>query len=206
VIHRLETDPADQQRLPEMFLPYAQFPGDRGILIVQSKTDPAALTPTIRRVVHTLDPDLPLYNVLPLYELVDANVAPRRLIVMLLSCFAGIALMLALLGVYGVMAYMIAGRTREIGLRLALGAGARDIVRLVLGQAVPLVLAGATIGTVVALCLKQPLTPLLLGVSARDAWTFAGVAILLVVVALVACCIPIRKALAIDPVKVLYRE
>lgn len=206
VIHRLETDPADQQRLPEMFLPYAQFPGDRGILIVQSKTDPAALTPTIRRVVHTLDPDLPLYNVLPLYDLVDANVAPRRLIVLLLSCFAGIALMLALLGVYGVMAYMIAGRTREIGLRLALGAGARDIVRLVLGQAIPLVLAGAAIGTLVALCLKQPLTPLLLGVSARDAWTFAGVAILLVVVALVACCIPIRKALAIDPVKVLYRE
>ena len=206
VVHRLQTDQTDQQRLPEMFLPFAQFPGERGILIVRSQTDPAPLTPAVRRVVHTLDPDLPLYNIQPLYELVDANVAPRRLIVLLLSCFAGIALVLALLGVYGVMAYMIAGRTREIGLRLALGAGARDIVRLVLGQAVPLVLAGAAIGTAVALCLKQPLTPLLVGVSARDFWTFAAVAILLVVVALAACCIPIRKALAIDPIKVLYRE
>lgn len=206
VIHHVQTDPADQQHLPEMFLPYAQFPGERGVLIVRAKTDEASLTPTIRRVVHTLDPDLPLYNVQPLYDLLDANVAPRRLIVLLLSCFAGIALILALLGVYGVMAYMIAGRTREIGLRLALGAGARDIVRLVLGQAIPLVLAGAAIGTGVALCLKQPLTPLLLGVSARDFWTFAAVAALLVVVALAACCIPIRKALAIDPVKVLYRE
>lgn len=206
VVHRMQTDPADPQHLPEMFLPYAQFPGGRGILIIQSQTDPAALTPTVRRVIHSLDPNLPLYNVQPLSELLDANVAPRRLIVLLLSCFAAIALVLALLGVYGVMAYMITGRTREIGLRLALGADSRDIIRLVLRHAIPLVVTGAAIGIVISLCLKQPLTPLLLGVSARDSWTLAGVAVLLVLVALAACCIPIRKALAIDPVKVLYRE
>jgi ABC-type antimicrobial peptide transport system permease subunit len=126
--------------------------------------------------------------------------------VKLLSTFAGIALMLAGLGVYGMMAYMITGRTREIGLRLALGASGRDIVRLILRQAAPLVLAGAAIGVGVSLSLKRPLTPLLLGVSATDSWTIAAVAALLVVVALVACCIPIRKAMSIDPVKVLYRE
>jgi putative ABC transport system permease protein len=160
----------------------------------------------MRRVIQSLDHDLPLYNVMSLSDLLDENVAPRRLIVLLLSSFAGIALLLAGLGVYGVMAYMITGRTREIGLRLALGANGRDIVRLILRQAVPLVLAGAAIGVAVSLSLKRPLTPLLLGVSATDAWTIAAVALLLVVVALAACSIPMRRAMSIDPVKVLYRE
>ena len=206
VVHRVQTDAADPQRLPEIFLPYAQFPGGRGILLVRSQTDPAVLTTSVRRVVQSLDPDLPLYNVLPLSEVLDENLAPRRLLVMLLSSFAGIALLLAGLGVYGVMAYMITGRTREIGLRLALGASARDIARLVLRHAIPLVVTGAAIGVVVSFFLKRPLTPLLLGVSATDSWTIAGVAVLLIVVALAACYIPIRKAMSIDPVKVLYRE
>ena len=206
VVHRVQTDAADPQRLPEIFLPYAQFPGGRGILLVRSQTDPAVLTTSVRRVVQSLDPDLPLYNVLPLSEVLDENLAPRRLMVMLLSSFAGIALLLAGLGVYGVMAYMITGRTREIGLRLALGASARDIARLVLRHAIPLVVTGAAIGVVVSFFLKRPLTPLLLGVSATDSWTIAGVAVLLIVVALAACYIPIRKAMSIDPVKVLYRE
>ena len=206
VVHRVQTDPADSQHLPEIFLPPNQVAGGRAIVLVQSKTDPAVLVPEMRHVIQSLDPDLPLYNVMSLSDLLDENVAPRRLIVMLLSTFAGIALLLAGLGVYGVMAYMITGRTREIGLRLALGASARDIVRLILRQAVPLVLAGAAIGVAVSLSLKRPLTPLLLGVSATDSWTIAAVAALLVVVALLACCIPIRKAMSIDPVKVLYRE
>lgn len=206
VVHRVQTDATDPQHLPEIFLPPGQVAGGRAILLVQSKLDPAVLMPEVRRVIQSLDPDLPLYNVLSLSDLLDENVAPRRLIVMLLSTFAGIALLLAGLGVYGVMAYMITGRTREIGLRLALGASARDIVRLILRQAVPLVLAGAVIGVAVSLSLKRPLTPLLLGVSATDAWTIAAVAGLLVIVALAACCVPIRKAMSIDPVKVLYRE
>jgi predicted permease len=206
VVHRVQTDAADPQHLPEIFLPYAQFPGGRGIVLVRSQTDPAILLPSVRRVIQSLDPDMPLYNVRPLSEVLDENVAPRRLMVMLLSSFAGIALLLAGLGVYGVMAYMITGRTREIGLRLALGASARDIARLVLRHAVPLVVTGAAIGVVVSLFLKRPLTPLLLGVSATDSWTIAGVAILLIVVALAACYVPIRQAMSIDPVKVLYRE
>jgi predicted permease len=206
VVHRVQSDATDPQHLPEIFLPPGQVAGGRAIVLVQSKVDPSVLVPEIRRVVQSLDADLPLYNVMSLSDLLDENVAPRRLVVTLLGSFASIALFLAALGVYGVMAYMITGRTREIGLRLALGASARDIVRLILRQAVPLVMGGAAIGVAVSFTLNKPLTPLLLGVSATDTWTIAAVAILLVIVGLVACCIPIRKAMSIDPVKVLYRE
>ena len=110
VVHRVQTDAADPQRLPEIFLPYAQFPGGRGIFAGAFADRSGRSTPSVRRVVQSLDPGLPLYNVRPLSEVLDENLAPRRLMVMLLSSFAGIALLLAGLGVYGVMAYMITGR------------------------------------------------------------------------------------------------
>jgi ABC-type antimicrobial peptide transport system permease subunit len=149
---------------------------------------------------------VPIYDVRSLADRLDQNVAPRRLLVILLSIFAGIALLLAVLGVYGVMTFLVAGRMREIGLRRALGAGTRDIVRLVMRRALPIIVAGALGGVALSLSLKSALAPMLFGVSAADATTIALVATLLTFTALLACCIPLRKALHIDPIKVLYRE
>ena len=156
--------------------------------------------------MRTIDPELPLYDVRSLADLVEENVAARRLSVVLLSVFAAIALLLATLGVYGVMTYMVTGRTREIALRLVLGAKTWDIMRLVLGQGMLVVLAGTVAGILAALAVKRPLGALLFGVSATDPWTLAGVAGLLIVVALVACCIPLRKAMDVNPVTTLHRE
>ncbi len=206
VVHRMKTDPADPQQLPETFISYAQYPDNRGRLIVHSQQDRATLLPALLKLIHSIDGDLPLYDVRTLSDLVDENVATRRLLVTLLSVFAGIALLLAGLGVYGVMAYMVAGRTREIGVRLALGAKRRDILRLILGQAMPVVLLGAGVGIFVSLCLKDALSAWLFGVSATDPSTIVGVAGLLIAAALAACLIPLRRAIAIDPVIALRRE
>jgi ABC-type antimicrobial peptide transport system permease subunit len=115
-------------------------------------------------------------------------------------------LLLATLGVYGVMAYMVTGRTREIAVRLVLGAKTWDIARLVLGQGMLVVLIGTLVGFFASLALKRPLGALLFGVSATDPWTLAAVAGLLVVVAVAACCIPLRKAMSVSPVTTLHRE
>jgi putative ABC transport system permease protein len=207
VVHRVRTDGADDQHLVETFIPYSQYQIlRRGRLIVRSQEDPASLLPAVRRVMHSLDPDLPLYDVKTLAELVDQNVAARRLSVVLLGAFAAIALVLATLGVYGVMTYVVTGRTREIALRLVLGAKRRSILRLILGQGMLVVLVGTVAGVFASLALKRPLTAMLLGVSATDPWTIASVAGLLIVVTLAACCVPLHKAMSVNPVTTLHRE
>ncbi|MGC2108397.1 MAG: ABC transporter permease [Candidatus Korobacteraceae bacterium] len=207
VVHRARMHGADEQHLAEIFIPYSQFQIlRRGRLVVRSQQEPAALLAAVRGVVHSVDPELALYDVRSLAELVDENVAARRLETTLLSVFAGIALLLASLGVYGVMAYMVNGRTREIAVRRALGAKPWDILRLVLGQGMPVILAGAIIGIVASLWLRFPISSLLYGVSATDIPTILAVAGLLIVVALAACCIPLRRALGVDPAVVLRRE
>lgn len=206
VIHRVQTDATDQQRLVEIYVPYSQFPGSKGRLLVRSPMDPAKLTPMLRSAVRSLDPDLPLYDVRSLADVLQENVAGRRLTMMLLSVFAAIALLLAALGVYGVMAYMVAGRRKEIGVRLALGAKPRDILRLILGQVVPVVVAGTVVGVLSCLALSRTLRVLLFEVSPADPGTISVCAALLVCVALVACFVPARNAMTIDPVRVLHRE
>ena len=191
VVHRVTINAADEQHLVEIFIPYSQYQIlRRGRLVIRSDADPSALIAGVRRVVHSINPDLPLYDMRSLSELVDENVAARRLEVLLLSLFAAIALVLAALGVYGVMAYMVNGRMREIGLRLALGAKPGDILQLILSQAMPLILTGAAAGVFASLFLKRALSTVLFGVSPTDPSTIAAVAGILVIVALVPAACP----------------
>ncbi|MGA2371472.1 MAG: ADOP family duplicated permease [Candidatus Korobacteraceae bacterium] len=206
VVHHLTTDGAAPHQLVEIFFPYSQFPDGHGRLIIQSQQGRASPLPEVIQVIHSLDPDLPLYDVRTLSDLMEDNVATRRLLVVLLSVFAALALLLAMPGVYGVIAYMVTARTREIGVRLALGAKRRDILRLVLAQLLPVIVGGAGLGILACLALRRSLGILLFHVSAADPWTIAGSASLLIAVALAACWIPLRKAMTIDPVRVLHRE
>ncbi|MFZ0315119.1 MAG: ABC transporter permease [Candidatus Korobacteraceae bacterium] len=206
VVHHLATDGADKQQLVEIFIPYSQDPARRGRLIVRVREGRALPLSGITQAIHSLDPDVPLYDVRSLSDLLQESVAERRMIVVLLSVFAAIAVVLAALGVYGVMTYMVTGRTREIGVRLALGAKRRDILWLILAQVIPVIVVGAVLGILACLALGQSLSTLLFQVSATDPWTIASGVTLLIVVALAACGIPLRKAIAIDPVRVLHRE
>ncbi len=206
VVHRVRTDAAEPRHFVEIFVPYAQFPGSRGRLIVRSQRDPSRLLLIVRNTIHSLDADLPLYDTRSLAELLQQSVAERRLIVVLLSVFAAIAMVLAVLGVYGVMTYMVSTRTREIGVRVALGASRGDIVRLILAHAMPVIVAGTIAGSLGSLVLSRLLSALLFEVSPTDPGTIAAGALLLTAVALAACCVPVRMALAVDPVRVLQRE
>lgn len=206
VVHRVQTDAAEPRHFVEIFVPYAQFPGSRGRLIVRSPSDPSKLLPVVRNAIRSLDADLPLYDTRSLADLLQQSVAERRLIVVLLSVFAAIALVLAVLGVYGVTTCMVSTRTREIGVRVALGARRGDIVRLILAHATPVIVAGTIAGSLGSLALSRLLSTLLFEVSPTDPWTIAAGAWLLMAVALAACWIPVRRALAVDPVRVLQRE
>ncbi|MFI5127378.1 MAG: ABC transporter permease [Candidatus Acidiferrales bacterium] len=206
VIRTIKNYGADQPVLVETLLPYAQYPGSAGNILMRSTTDPAQLIPTLRATVQSIDPDLPLYDVRRLESVVDANVAPRRLSVSLLGGFAGLALLLAAVGIYGVMAYAVTSRTHEIGIRMALGADPRSVMRLVLSQGARLAVVGVMIGIVAALALTRAMASLLFQVRATDPVTYAGVAILLIVVALAACYIPARRAMRVDPMVALRYE
>jgi len=206
VIRQIKNYGVDHRVLAEIFVPFAQRPGDDGNLVVRSGAEGVALASAMRTAAQSLDPDLPIYDVRTLESFVAENVAPRRLSVLLLSIFAGLALLLAAIGIYGVMSYSVTQRTREIGIRVALGAAQRDVLRLVLGQGARLVIVGVGFGVLAAFALTRWLSSMLFGVSASDPWTFAAVAGSLVGVALLACYIPARRATRVDPIIALRHE
>lgn len=168
--------------------------------------DPSSLMPAIREAVRRIDPDVPLFEVRSLPDLLSDSFGPRRFNMYLLGVFAGVALLLAAIGLFGVMAYLVAQRTREIGVRVALGANRADIFRLVLGRGVLLAVTGAAIGVVGAFWLTRVMESLLFSVSATDPGTFVAVPILLVLVAILACYVPARRAMKVDPVTALRAE
>jgi putative ABC transport system permease protein len=206
VVRQLKNYGVDQPARFETCVPNAQFPGMGGNVVMRSHQDPAHLVPAVRQAMRSIDPNLPLYDVRTMQAVSEETVAPRKLSVVLLSLFSGIALILGALGIYGVMAYVVSGRTHEIGLRMALGAKPRDVNRLLLGQGARVVLAGVVVGIVASLFLAHLLRSMLFGVSATDPMIFAGVAVLLSVVALLACYIPARAAVALDPMVALRYE
>ncbi len=206
VVRGVKNDGVDQPSLPEFFVPNAQVPGSAGSLVILSPEAPEVLIPELRQVLHALDPNLPLYNIRTLREVSDENVAPRKLSVSLLGIFAAIALVLATLGIYGVMAYTVTGRTHEIGVRMALGAKPGDVLRLVLRQGIRVAGIGVIAGITVSLLLTRLMKALLFGVSATDPLTFAAVAAGLMMVALIACYIPARAATALDPTAALRHQ
>ena len=175
-------------------------------LVVRTEGDPARLTSQIRAEVAALDPDLPIFAVRTMVEALRQSTARPRFSALLIGTFASLALIMAVVGLYGVISYMVSQRTHEIGIRMALGARPRDVLRLVLGQGMALILVGVVIGIAAAYSLSHYLESLLFGVTANDPATFAIVSITLAGVAAIACLIPARRAMRVDPMVALRYE
>jgi putative ABC transport system permease protein len=202
------------QRLDATSLPQAYFPVfqeadamyNLSFAVRASGSEPAALAQSARAAVLAVDRNQPFFNVKPLRQIVADSIALKRLAMLLLSAFAVVALALAAAGIYGVMAYSVEQRRHEIGVRMALGARARDVLKLVVRQGLRLTLCGLALGLVVAIALTRLMEALLFGVSPTDPPTFAGIALLLLCVALLACWIPARRATKVDPMVALRCE
>jgi putative ABC transport system permease protein len=164
------------------------------------------LATPVRNQIAALDKDQAVFNVRTMDQALSQSVAARRFSMILLAAFALLALILAAVGIYGVISYSVAQRTREVGIRMALGARTIDVLKLVVRDGLKLVLIGVGVGLVGALLLTRLMTTLLFGVTATDAVTYVTVALALVVVALIACCIPARRATKVDPLVALRFE
>jgi putative ABC transport system permease protein len=173
---------------------------------IHTAGNPTALTSTLRSILKELDPNLPLSNVQTMDEVVSQSVAPRRFNMFLITIFASVALLLALVGVYGVLAYSVGRRTAEIGLRVALGATPGKVLTLIVGQGMRPIFMGIGIGLVGALALSRFGSSLLFGVKAADPVTYGAVTLLVIAAALLSCYVPARRALRVDPVAALRQE
>jgi len=196
----------EQEAGLEMYLPITQFGSGSVELVVRTKLSPEALAPSVRAALSKVDPRLPTSEFQTLGQLVDQAASPKRLVTLLLGGFSLLALILAALGIYGVISYSVTQRTRELGIRAALGAGAADVFKLVIGQGMLPVIIGLALGLAAAAALTRLMASLLFGVSATDPATFSGIALLLIAVALLACYIPARRATKIDPMIALRCE
>jgi putative ABC transport system permease protein len=196
--YALDIDPK-----PEMYVPNMPAPQNIMTMVVRSKTDPQQLAASIRREVLNVDKDQPIYNVKTMEQIVADSVASQRFSMILLGVLATIALALAVVGIYGVMAYWVTQRTHEIGIRMALGAQPSNILKLVVRQGLSLALIGVGIGLLASFALTRVLSTLLYQVSSTDLLTFVGTPLLLSFVALVASLIPARKATRVDPMVAL---
>jgi putative ABC transport system permease protein len=206
VIREIKNYGVDQPVLAEIFGPFAQMPGGGGNLVIRSTVDAGTVSAAMRAAAQSLDPDLPIYGVRTLESFVAENVAPRRLSVLLLSLFAGLALLLAAIGIYGVMSYSVTRRRHEIGIRMALGAQTGDVVNLIVRQGALLAIVGVGAGLLGAFPMARLMARLLYGIGPGDPITFIGVALLLSTVAVVASYIPATRATKIDPIVALRYE
>jgi putative ABC transport system permease protein len=196
----------DAARRMTAYVPSLQSPTGFQTLVVRSKLPRESLIPAVKNVVKEMDPNLPITHISMMRDVIAESVWRPRLYAILFVVFAVVALTLAAVGVYGVMSYAVASRTNEIGIRMALGAERRHVLKLVVGQGMALILIGAGFGLAGALALTQLMKTLLFGVSATDPLTFACVSILLCSVALLACYLPARKAAQVDPLGALRRD
>jgi ABC-type antimicrobial peptide transport system permease subunit len=189
--------------MPTMFLPMV---GNSAYFELRASGDPTALVKQVRAIVAQADNNLPLFDVRTQAQQIEQALYQERLMSRLSSFFACLALILACIGLYGLLSYEVARRTRELGIRMALGAQRRELMRLVMQRGLLLALAGAIIGTGAAMAVTRFMTAMLYGVRAYDPSTFAGVCVLLVLVALVACSIPAWRAMRINPMVALRDE
>jgi putative ABC transport system permease protein len=196
----------DGEVKPEYYLPHAQDAWRSMSLVVRAKREPMALAPAIRNQVLALDKDQPVFLIRTMEQVRAQSVLAPRFAAVALGLFAALALILAMVGIYGVMSYAIAARTHELGIRLALGARPLDVLMLALKQGLTLTLAGVAIGLAAAFAMTRLMSELLFEVSATDPLTFAGTALLLTLVALLACWIPARRATKVDPMEALRHE
>jgi putative ABC transport system permease protein len=196
----------NQDARVSMFVPHRQRTARLMFVVARTAADPLNLIPALRGAVAAQDKNLAVSNISVMEEIVAQSIAQERFTLLLLGVFSALALLLAVAGIYGVMSYAVTQRTHEIGVRMALGAQTRDVLRLVVSQGMALVLAGVGIGLASALALTRFIRGLLFGVNATDPMTFAGVAALLALVALVACYVPARRASKVDPMVALRCE
>ena len=203
-----DTKPSlDTESGSQMYVPFAQDSDWSGMsLVIRTSGDPAASTAAVRNEIKSLDKGIPVFNVKTMNEVLALSVGPRRTPMLLLSAFAGVALLLAMIGIYGVTAYHVTQRTQEIGIRMALGAQMRDVMNLVLKGGMALAFIGIGLGLVGAFALTRLMSSLLFGVQPTDAATFVIVSLSLFVTALVACYLPARKATKVDPLVALRYE
>src|SRR6266567_1101260 len=203
VIANARTQSLAQADLPQIYLDLYQTGAKRLAILLRGHLRAAAIADAVREQVQSLDPTLPVSGAQTLNETVSASLAQRRFLMEIVALFALTALLLAGLGIYGVISYIVSERTHEIGIRLALGAGKIDVMRLVMGQGVRLAITGAAVGLIGALIASHLMAGLLYGVRPTDPPTFAGVALLLMGVALFACYVPARRAMRVDPIVAL---
>jgi predicted permease len=196
----------DAETPPEIYLPYAQQAVDEFTIAVRTAGDPLTLAPALRRNVAAIDRELPIADIAPMTAVIGASVAERRFTMLLLTAFAAVAVALAAIGIYGVLAYVVGQRTQEIGVRLAIGATPANVVTLFVREGAALTLAGVACGLAGALALTRALSTLLFGVTTTDPATFAAVAGALALVALVASYVPARRAARVDPVTALRSD
>jgi putative ABC transport system permease protein len=196
----------DEETQPMVYWPHAELAYGGMTIIARTTGDPLSLAPAAQREIQIIDKDQPVSEVRTMEGWLSESVARTRFGTFLLSVFAGVALLLAAVGIYGVMAYSVTQRTHEIGIRMALGAQRRDLVRMVVGQGMILTLIGVGLGLVAAFGLTRVMTSLLFGISATDPATFGGISLLLALAALLACLIPARRATRVDPMVALRYE
>jgi putative ABC transport system permease protein len=206
IVGDVKYDSVDAQVGPDVYLSYLQSGYGGYFLVVRSLQSASTMVPALRRHVIALDRDIPIYDVATMEQRISSSTSHTRFVAFLLGAFAGLALALAAIGIYGVMSYSVAQRTHEIGLRMALGAESRDVMRLVVGQGMTLTLLGVAAGLAGAFALTRFLASMLYGVRPTDPLTFAGVSLLLTGVAALASYIPARRATKVDPMVALRYE
>jgi ABC-type lipoprotein release transport system permease subunit len=206
VVGRIKQDTLDSDSRIAYYAPHAQYPVRAMNVVLRSRSDPSLLTSAVKREIHELDPGLPLYNVVTMARRVSDSLARQRFTMLLLGLFAVLALGLATVGTYGVMSYLVGQSTREIGIRMALGATPRGILTLVLRRGMTVSLAGVGLGVLVALSLTRFIRSFLFGIKASDPPTYIAIGLLLISAALLASYVPARRAARIDPMESLRCE
>ncbi|HET8644872.1 MAG TPA: ADOP family duplicated permease, partial [Vicinamibacteria bacterium] len=196
----------DREQPPECYVAHGQMPVSTMDVVLRTGLSPRSLVPSVEKTVHALDPELPVARVATLEEVVARSISEPRFYVLLLGCFAGMAVFLAALGIFGVMSYAVAQRSREIGIRVALGARPADVLRMILRHAAGLVAAGVLAGLLGSLALSRTIRSLLFELSATDPATLGAMAVVLAAVALLASYLPARRATRVDPVIALRAE
>lgn len=196
----------DKKAPMQFYVPHSQFPTSLNTIVVKTENDPAAMTNPVRREILSVDKDQAVFNVTTLETLMGESIGIRKFFMMLLIVFAALALTLAAIGIYGVMSYVASQRTHEIGIRMALGAQAKDVLKLIIGNGMSLALIGVVLGLAGAFALTRVMAGILFGVTATDTLTYVIVSVGLISVALLACYVPARRATKIEPLVALRYE
>ena len=206
VINDIKLNGVENENSMQTYLLYAQEPGTGLGLVLRTHDNPLAVAASVEQAIHSIDKDLPVYRIRTMDQVLSDSLAQRRLTLVLLASFAALALVLAAVGIYGVISYAVRQRTHELGIRIALGAQARDVLRLILAQGLKLALLGIALGLAVSWALTRFLESLLFGVRPTDPLTFVVIAAALLCVAMLACWVPARRATKVDPMVALRQE